>query len=533
MSAFSSLSTRAKLNLGFGIVGILIVALALIAWRGLAQVDGTLAAQNAVRTEKLERLYTIREALGQTGLAARNAYIFTNDADARKELDLIDQQKGIYLAALEAASPQFAGNPDFEKTRSDLLRMAEELKRPRQYREGGKMEEFGRFLVNECSPLRRQIVLEIDKVLKAVQRDSDAATRDAGAMVASVKASIAAVSLFAIALSMLIGWLITRNLLRQLGGEPAEVCRIASGIAHGDLTVEVHVRPGDSGSVMHAMHDMRASLLRIVSQVRGGTDTIATASSEISAGNMDLSSRTEQQASSLGETASSIQQLTATVRQNADSARQANALATSASGVASKGGEVVAGVVQTMQAINASARQIADIIGVIDGIAFQTNILALNAAVEAARAGEQGRGFAVVASEVRNLAQRSASAAKEIAALIGESVQQVDTGSRLVEQAGATMQDIVDSVRRVSDIIGEIAAASEEQHAGIEQVNQAIGQMDTVTQQNAALVEQAAASAAALREQAETLSRAVRVFRLDVQQAAPEGRRALMLPQRL
>jgi len=260
---------------------------------------------------------------------------------------------------------------------------------------------------------------------------------------------------------------------------------------------------------------MRDSLAAIVGQVRSGADTIATASTQIAAGNLDLSSRTEQQASSLEETASSMEELTSTVKQNADNARQANQLAASASEVALKGGAVVAQVVDTMDGINASSKKIVDIIGVIDGIAFQTNILALNAAVEAARAGEQGRGFAVVATEVRSLAQRSAAAAKEIKALIGDSVAKVDVGSALVGQAGSTMEQIVASIGRVTDIMGEITAASSEQSAGIELVNQAITEMDGVTQQNAALVEQAAAAAESMQDQASTLAQMVSVFKLD------------------
>jgi methyl-accepting chemotaxis protein len=260
---------------------------------------------------------------------------------------------------------------------------------------------------------------------------------------------------------------------------------------------------------------MNDSLGRIVGEVRSGTDTIATASSQIAAGNLDLSSRTEQQASSLEETASSMEALTSTVKQNADNARQANQLAGSASEIALKGGVVVAQVVATMDSINASSKKIVDIIGVIDGIAFQTNILALNAAVEAARAGEQGRGFAVVASEVRNLAQRSAAAAKEIKGLIGDSVEKVDAGAKLVDQAGTTMGEIVESVKRVTDIMGEITAASQEQTSGIEQINQAISQMDQVTQQNASLVEEAAAAAESLQDQAGNLARVVSVFKLD------------------
>ena len=277
----------------------------------------------------------------------------------------------------------------------------------------------------------------------------------------------------------------------------------------------VETRANDKSSLLFAMKSMRDSLAKVVGEVRSGTDTIATASGQIAAGNQDLSSRTEEQASSLEETASSMEELTSTVKQNADNARQANQLAVSASEVASRGGTVVSQVVQTMGSINASSKKIVDIIGVIDGIAFQTNILALNAAVEAARAGEQGRGFAVVAAEVRNLAQRSAAAAKEIKTLIDDSVDKVDSGAKLVDEAGATMQEIVDSIQRVTDIMSEITAASAEQTSGIEQINQAITQMDQVTQQNAALVEEAAAASEAMQEQAGKLAQVVAVFRLD------------------
>ncbi|WP_409269635.1 methyl-accepting chemotaxis protein [Massilia sp. BHUDP2] len=317
--------------------------------------------------------------------------------------------------------------------------------------------------------------------------------------------------LIAAVLAVFMAYQLGRNISIPLG----RAVGLARRVAEGDLTAEVKVRTRDeAGELMAALKDMNASLVAIVSKVRAGTETIATAASEISAGNHDLSSRTEQQAASLEETASSMEELTSTVKQNADNARQANQLAASAADTAARGGEVVAEVVTTMGSINEASRKIADIITVIDGIAFQTNILALNAAVEAARAGEQGRGFAVVAGEVRNLAQRSAAAAKEIKGLIGDSVSRVEAGSRLVDQAGRTMDEVVASVKRVSDIIGEIAAASDEQREGIEQVNGSIVQMDQVTQQNAALVEQAAAAAAAMREQAAGLAQLVDTFQL-------------------
>jgi methyl-accepting chemotaxis protein len=311
------------------------------------------------------------------------------------------------------------------------------------------------------------------------------------------------------------GIMVTRTLTRQLGGEPAYAAEVAGRIAEGDLATDVELRPGDDRSLLFAMKSMRDRLAGIVSEVRQGTDAIASASGEIASGNLDLSSRTEQQASSLEETASSMEELTSTVKQNADNARQANVLAQTASTVAGQGGDVVAQVVQTMGSINDSSKKIVDIITVIDGIAFQTNILALNAAVEAARAGEQGRGFAVVAGEVRTLAQRSAAAAKEIKALIGDSVEKVAAGTRLVDQAGTTMHEVVESIQHVTDIMAEISAASQEQTSGIEQINQAISQMDNVTQQNAGLVEEAAAASEALQNQATRLAELVSVFRID------------------
>ena len=285
-------------------------------------------------------------------------------------------------------------------------------------------------------------------------------------------------------------------------------------MASGDLSRPVAVQPADTTSVMASVHRMQEALTAMVGTVRGNADSVATASTQIAQGNQDLSQRTEEQASALEETAASMEELGSTVRQNADNARQANQLAASASEVAVRGGGVVGQVVETMKGINESSRKIADIISVIDGIAFQTNILALNAAVEAARAGEQGRGFAVVASEVRSLAQRSADAAKEIKALITTSVERVGQGSALVDQAGATMQEVVHSIQRVTDIVGEISAASTEQATGVAQVGEAVSQMDQATQQNAALVEQGAAAAESLKDQALHLVQAVASFKL-------------------
>ncbi|MBC7500928.1 MAG: MCP four helix bundle domain-containing protein [Herminiimonas sp.] len=350
--------------------------------------------------------------------------------------------------------------------------------------------------------------------IKSIAADLDS-QNDMGKMLVGIFGAAA------LLVGMLASFFITRSLVKQLGGEPGAAADIATRIADGDLGVTIALRENDRTSLMYAMKAMRDNLVSIVGQVRTGTDAIATASREIAVGNQDLSSRTETQASSLEKTASSMEELTSTVKQNADNASQANELALSASHIAVQGGTVVAHVVRTMESINDSSKKIVDIISVIDGIAFQTNILALNAAVEAARAGEEGRGFAVVATEVRNLAQRSASAAREIKALIGDSVDKVATGTKLVDQAGVTMGEIVASVKRVTDIMAEITMASREQTAGIEQVNEAIAQMDQTTQQNAALVEQAAAAAESLQDQAGNLAQVVSVFKFSGAQETP------------
>ena len=321
------------------------------------------------------------------------------------------------------------------------------------------------------------------------------------------------ISLTVLAVIGVLGWLVTRSVLRQIGGEPRVAIGVMAALARGELGVRVPAAP--AGSLVEGLGRMVQAMRATVAQVHSSSDSISTASAEIATGNHDLSIRTEETASQLQQAASSMMQLTGTVNQSADSARQANQLAASAAEVAQRGGQVIAEVVSTMDQINDSSKKIADIIGVIDGIAFQTNILALNAAVEAARAGEQGRGFAVVASEVRSLAQRSAGAAKEIKGLIGSSVDRVDAGSRLVGNAGSTMREIVASVQRVSDIINEITAASSEQSDGIGQINKAVAQLDQMTQQNAALVEQSAAAAESLKEQAASLSHAVSTFKMD------------------
>jgi methyl-accepting chemotaxis protein len=322
-------------------------------------------------------------------------------------------------------------------------------------------------------------------------------------------------NLLSLLVAVVLGWRVTRSITSQLGGEPGDAAALAQAVASGDLTVHVALKDGDHTSMMFHLSSMQSSLVKVVSRVRHGSEGVSNASSEIAQGNNDLSARTEQQASALEETAASMEELSSAVKQNAESAQQANQLALSASVVAVKGGEVVGEVVETMKGINDASRKISDIIGVIDGIAFQTNILALNAAVEAARAGEQGRGFAVVASEVRSLAGRSADAAKEIKTLINTSVERVEAGATLVDQAGTTMAEVVGSIKRVTDLMGEISAASNEQSAGVNQIGEAVQQMDQVTQQNAALVEEMAAAASSLKSQSQDLVQVVATFKLN------------------
>jgi methyl-accepting chemotaxis protein len=375
----------------------------------------------------------------------------------------------------------------------------------------GNQELAQKILDESFTPVAKTFQALLDELVAMQHTHMDAHGQTIHDVQALTVKLIAILAACALAFGALCSWLLTRSIVHPIRA----ALELAETVAGGDLTRSIDAHGKDeTGALLRALRNMNDSLVKIVSQVRSGTDTIATGSAEISAGNFDLSARTEQQASALEETAASMEELTTTVRQNADNARQANQLAITASNVAVEGGSVVGQVITTMGSINESSRKIVDIIGVIDGIAFQTNILALNAAVEAARAGEQGRGFAVVASEVRNLAQRSAAAAKEIKVLIGDSVDKVDAGAKLVDQAGATMEQVVSSIRRVTDIMAEITHASAEQTGGIEQVNQAIGQMDQVTQQNAALVEEAAAAAASMQDQAATLAQVVGVFKL-------------------
>ncbi|SOZ70621.1 chemotaxis sensory transducer protein [Cupriavidus taiwanensis] len=405
-----------------------------------------------------------------------------------------EQEKAAFQKILSVRDP-------YNNGRDKITRLKQE----------GLTEEANQVLEQEFVPAGDAYLAEIQKLLDIQRASIDATAREINAIYVNARNSLIGLGVVVLGIGIAFAFWLTRGITGPLHRAVA----VARTVASGDLTSRIDVDSRDeTGQLLQALADMNANILRIVRQVRAGTESIVSGTSQIAAGNTDLSQRTEEQASSLQQTAASMEELTSIVRQNADNARQASTLAVNASDIAAKGGEVAGQVAETMEEINGASKKVVDIIAVIEGIAFQTNILALNAAVEAARAGEQGRGFAVVAGEVRTLAQRSATAAKEIKALIGDSVDRVEKGSMLVTQSGQTMEEIVAAVRRVTDIMGEISAASAEQSSGIEQVNQAVTQMDTVTQQNAALVEEAAAAAGSLEEQAQRLKEAVATFRL-------------------
>jgi methyl-accepting chemotaxis protein len=517
-----------RLGLGFALVLVLLVIVTVVGILRMAQIQNRLDHVVNVNNVVTRLVVDMRNNVSERVTSLRTLTLMTDPADMEPELNRFKEQTAKYDALQQKLAAKFSEEalPE-EKSLLNQVKEAEGAAMPaiakasELYLANNAMDAT-RVMIKEIRPAQKKWLDGLDQLGKLEDKLNAQSQVDAEAAFASARNFMLVLLALAVTLGILAATVITRGLLKQLGGEPGYTAKIAGSIAEGDLSIAIDTKSSDRGSLLSEMKQMRNSLVDIVSQVRRGTHTITTASREIAAGNVDLSSRTELQASSLEKTASAMEELTSTVKQNADNAREANHLAATASDVARKGGDVVSQVVGTMGEINSSASKIADIIGVIDGIAFQTNILALNAAVEAARAGEQGRGFAVVASEVRNLAQRSAAAAKEIKQLIGDSVEKIGRGSKLVGEAGETMDEVVASVKRVTDIMSDIASASAEQSAGIEQVNLSIIEMDGMTQQNAALVEQAAAAFQSLQDQAAELQRVVSIFKLaEGEESAP------------
>jgi len=509
-----NLKISTRLSAAFGLLVLLLVGMAVAAYGQLSAIhDDTLElADNWLPSVQLVNKVETQAANNRIAVTS---HVMNTDAAAMAALDQQIVDGRTKLAQSRQAYEKLISSPEekrlYEEFSAAWTKYADANDRVLQHSRKLENDQASALLDGES---RTTYLTAVALLEKLVQLNADGAAQ---AKMTSERSYGAARTTLLIAAVLAIGVAVVAALwlIRSITAPLARAVQAADQVAAGDLTVQIQTDSQDeTGQLLQALHRMQQSLVRTVSAVRQNAESVASASAQIASGNHDLSARTESQASALEETAASMEELGSTVRQNADNARQANQLAVSASSVATQGGEVVAQVVETMKGISAASSKIADIIGVIDGIAFQTNILALNAAVEAARAGEQGRGFAVVASEVRSLAQRSAEAAKEIKGLITASVERVEQGSAQVDQAGTTMMEVVNAIRRVTDIMGEISAASSEQSAGVSQVGEAVTQMDQATQQNAALVEQMAAAAGSLSGQARELVQAVAVFTL-------------------
>jgi methyl-accepting chemotaxis protein len=517
MQAFNRMKVGQRLALGFAALVLLLATVAgLGAWK-LRTLNGEVEVLVEDRVPKLRKAGDWMVSVLQSARHARNALIMDEKDQVAAELEALKAQRAERSEIIKWLGERVvteAGRAALKGLEDERAAYVASEERFVALVQSGDLAAAKAQLLTDTRPKQLEYIKGIDAFIATQQKLVDEQAQVAGATYRSGLVLIAALAGGGLLLAIGVGLALTRSITRQLGAEPDEATAVAQRIAAGDLSGVITLRAGDQTSLMAAMKAMNDSLARVVADVRGNAENVSTASQQIAQGNADLSQRTEEQASSLQQTAATMEQLGTTVKQNADNAQQANQLAQGASAVAIQGGEVVGQVVQTMKGISDSSKRIADIIGTIDGIAFQTNILALNAAVEAARAGEQGRGFAVVAAEVRSLAQRSAEAAKEIKSLISASVERVEQGTTLVDQAGRTMDQVVASIRRVTDIMGEISAASVEQNAGVQQVGQAVGQMDQVTQQNAALVEESAAAAESLKGQAVALVNTVGVFKL-------------------
>ncbi|WCM19218.1 methyl-accepting chemotaxis protein [Paraburkholderia bryophila] len=518
------LTVKARLATAFGVLAASVLVVSGLAVKSLNDADQRFADYVSGISARAELASRVRTAVDRRAIAARNMALVTKPQDFEIEKTAEAQAQQDVQTRLAKLRQMVDDAADASgKSRELVAEMSRVEAAYTPVAQGivalataGKRDEAVAKINDECRPLLAALVKATNDYVDYTRNQAEQSVQDADARNIRQRNLLIAICLFATGAAALAGVLITRGLTRALGAEPAALSDVTQRVAKGDLSPVAGARQAPEGSVLASMGAMQQSLVTLIGQVRFAADSIATGSSQIAAGNVDLSSRTEQQASSLQQTASSMEELTATVRHNADSAQQASVLSTNASAIAQKGNEVVSRVVGTMGDISASSAKIADITGIIEGIAFQTNILALNAAVEAARAGEQGRGFAVVASEVRSLAQRSSVAAKEIKDLINASVEKIRDGSSYAQEAGSTMAEVTHAVARVTDIMGEIAAATGEQSRGIEQVNLAITQMDTVTQQNAALVEEAAAASQSLEGQGRQLNEAVAFFRLEV-----------------